>query len=311
MSFDFDAALSAPFRMQPGLRRLAAGAPQLTPSRPGSRHMREKLAVLSAFPDQALLCRPDFDGAPALDAICAQAAAEHPVHWTWDGRRAAAPRLGIAVAVDGRIDTLGPGAFGLGDELGRCLRGLAPAWRLPGLLALAFEEDLAVIDGGDATIPWLAVCLPSNWAPEEKAGRQFAAVHAPVADSALLLKAGDALARLVTGSERWERFVWNVTDHPRLHAHPARVDPDRWAATAVADAWWRTERQTFVPVAGRAQAVFTIQVRVQPIAEAIATPAHARRLHDVVASMSPAVLDYRALTRIREPLLAWLAARAG
>ena len=39
--------------------------------------------------------------------------------------------------------------------------------------------------------------------------------------------------RLVTGAERWERFVWNVTDQPRLHAHPARVDARRWQHTAV------------------------------------------------------------------------------
>ena len=54
MPFDFDAAVSAPFRMQPGLRRLAPGTPQLTPLAPGSRHQREKLAVLSAFPELAL-----------------------------------------------------------------------------------------------------------------------------------------------------------------------------------------------------------------------------------------------------------------
>ena len=35
--FDFDAAVSAPFRMQPGLRRLPAGSAQLTPLAPGSR----------------------------------------------------------------------------------------------------------------------------------------------------------------------------------------------------------------------------------------------------------------------------------
>ena len=43
MSFDFDAAVTAPFRMQPGLRRLAPGTPQLTPLAPGSRHQREKM----------------------------------------------------------------------------------------------------------------------------------------------------------------------------------------------------------------------------------------------------------------------------
>ena len=309
MAFDFDAAVRAPFRMQPGLRRLAAGSPQLTPLAPGSRHQREKLAVLSAFWPQALVAMPGFDAGPALTALCRHAAAERPEAWAWDGARAEARRLGTAVRADGEIEQTSPGRFGLGDEITRCLQGLPAAWRLAGLLSLAFAEDFAVVNGRDGTIPWLAVALPSHWAPEDKIGRHFAAVHAPVADSELLRKAGDSLMRLVTGAERWERFVWNVTDQPRLHAHPARVDSRRWQHTAVSDAWWRTERQSFMPVPGQRQAVFTIHVEVQRLADAIDTPARAAALHAAIASMSDAVLTYRGLTAVREPLLAWLAAR--
>ncbi len=309
MAFDFDAAVGAPFRMQPGLRRLAAGCAQLTPLAPGSRHQREKLAVLSAFWPQALLAVPGFDAAPALAALCRHVAAEHPRAWTWNGERAVALRLGTAVRADGQVEQTEPGRFGLGDEVARCLHGLPTAWRLPGLLSLAFAEDFAVVDGRDGTIPWLAVALPSHWAPEDKVGRHFAAIHAPVADSELLRKAGDSLMRLVSGTEHWERFVWNVTDQPRLQAHPARVDRQRWGHTAVADAWWRTERQTFLPVPEVTQAVFTIHVEVQRLAEAIDTPARAAALHAAVASMSDAVLAYRGLSAVREPLLAWLAAR--
>jgi hypothetical protein len=309
MAFDFDAAVHAPFRMQPGLRRLAAGCPQLAPLAPGSRHQREKLAVLSAFWPQALLAEPGFDAAPALAALCRQAAAEHPAAWSWDGDSAQARWLGTAVHADGRIEQTAPGRFGLGDEVARCLQGLPLPWRLPGLLSLAFAEDFAVVDGRSGTIPWLAVALPSHWAPEDKVGRHFAAVHAPVADGELLRKAGDPLMRLVSGTERWERFVWNVTDQPRLHAHPARVDHRRWHHTAVADAWWRTERQTFVPLPEARQAVFTIHVQVQRLAEAIDTPARAAALHAAVASMSDAVLAYRGLSTVRAPLLAWLAQR--
>lgn len=308
MTFDFDAAVSAPFRMQPGLRRLPVGSTQLTPLAPGSRHQREKLAVLSAFWPQALLGMPGFDAGPALQALCRHAAAEQPEAWGWDGERALARRLGTAVRASGEVEQTAPGRFGLGDETSRCLLGLPAPWRLAGLLSLAFAEDFAVVDGRTGSIPWLAVALPSHWAPEDKIGRHFAEVHAPVADSGLLRKAGDSLMRLVTGTERWERFVWNVTDQPRLHAHPARVDPLRWQHTAVADAWWRTERQTFLPVDGQAQAVFTIHVEVQRLAEAIATPARAAALHAAVASMSEAVLAYRGLAAVRAPLLAWLTA---
>jgi hypothetical protein len=309
MAFDFDSAVGAPFRMQPGLRRLAPGAAQLTPLSQNTRHQREKLAVLSAFSGQALLVREGFDPMPALAALCAQAAAEHPEDFRWDGQRAEAPRLRTAVA-GGEVESVGEGGFGVGDEMARCLNTLPAAWRLAGLLSLAFAEDFAIVDGNDGTIPWLAVALPSHWAPDEKIGRHFAEVHAPVADNTLIVGASTALTRLVTAEDRWERFVWNVTAHPRLHAHPRRCDPDRWAGTPVAQAWWRTERQTFIPVPGRQQAVFTIHVELQPLADAVAgSPERAARLHDAIASMSPAVLAYRGLTTVRDALLGWLAGR--
>ena len=314
MSFDFDAAVSAPFRMQPGLRRMADGAPHLTPVGPGSRHQREKLAILSARPQQALQVVPGFDARPALYALAAHAAVEHPAHFVWDGERAVAPTLGVAVQGE-RVDELGRGSFGLGDEIGRCLRGLPGEWRLAGLLSLAFIEDFALVDAGTGTLPWLAVALPSHWAPQHKVGRHFREVHAPVADNDLLLRAGDHLMRMACGPERWERFVWNVTRHPRLNAHPANVDPAPWAADAFADpaqphAWWRTERQTFIALPGAQQAIFTIHVEVGLLAAAIDAPHKAARLHDAIASMSDSVLAYRSLTSVRTPLLAWLAERA-
>ena len=311
MSFDFDAAVVAPFRMQPGLRRLAPGATQLTPLAPGARALREKLAVLGSFAPQALLAEPGFDAAPGLAALAAHAAAEWPDAFAWDGATASAPRLGWSVA-DDAPRPLGAQAPA---EIGACLAALPAGWRLAGLLSLAFAEDFAIVDAERGKIAWLAVCLPSHWAPEQKIGRNFAEVHAPVADAELLLRAGAHLLRLVSGEERWERFVWTVTSHPRLHAHPDRLAAERWPAGAprdeiVALAHWRTERQTFLPLPERRQAVFTILVDVRPLAEAVATPAQARRLHDALASMSPAVLAYRSLGAAREPLLEWLAARA-
>jgi dimethylamine monooxygenase subunit A len=311
IGFDFDAAVVSPFRMQPGLRRLADGAVQLTPARPGSRHQREKLAVLSAFATHALVQGPGFEASPALHALAAQAAREHPDWFGWDGARASS--LGVSVA-DGEVSDTAHGVFGLGDEIGRCLRGLPPEWRLAGLICLAFKEDFAIVDGANATLPWIAACLPSHWAPEAKVGRHFTEVHAPVADNTLLVRAGDHLLRLACGTERWERFVWNVTRSPRLNAHPALADPAPWRADAFDHdpprAWFRSERQTFIPLPEHMQAVFTIGVDVVPLAQAMDAPERAQRLHDAVATMSDAVLAYRSLGAVRAPLLAWLAARA-
>ena len=310
MPFDFN-AISSPFRMQPGLRRLAPGDPQLTPNRPGDRAWREKLAVLHKHAHQALLMSPDFDPRPALRALFEHAAAEHPEAWRFESDGPVqALQLGWAVR-DGVATSIVADAP---DEIGRCLAALPPNWRSTALFCLAFAEDLAVIDGNTAHIPWLAVCLPSHWAPEEKIGQHFAEVHAPVADNRMLIAASDHLARLVTGSDRWQRWVWNVTNHPQLDAHPVRLQGHDWPANVdaeqlAASAFLRTERQTFIPLTTHRQAVFTIHVESQPLAQAITEPEQAQRLHDALLSMSAAVLGYRHLTDARDRLLMWLRGR--
>jgi hypothetical protein len=255
---------AVPFRMQPGLRRLAAGARHLTPLAPGSVLWQEKKRVMEAGASRLLA--PGFDARPAIAAILAQARAE-----------------GIAAAEP---------------------------------IELAFEEDFAVLEAAGTTLPWLCVCVPSHWAPEDKLGLPFFAVHAPVADNQALLAAGDQLVQLVTGGERFERFVWTISpsgrhdQHPRRHPRapwPADEDPDAFARQC----FLRSERQTFFPVPGGGQAVFTIRVLLQPLAQAVRTREDARRLHDSLASMSDAVLAYKNLAAARTPLLAWLAARAG
>jgi len=72
MDFDFS-HIAVPFRMLPGLRRLAAGTPQLTRIDPGHALHAEKRAVLQA--GQSRHVDPGFDPAPALAAIAEQALA--------------------------------------------------------------------------------------------------------------------------------------------------------------------------------------------------------------------------------------------
>jgi dimethylamine monooxygenase subunit A len=308
MPFD-PASISAPFRMQPGLRRLAAGSPQLHANAPGSAHLAAKLAVLRDHADAALCAVPGWDAAPALQALCAQACTDQPQAWGPGPRGGWQARLlGWSVNAD-QVHGDGPA------EIGEVLRGLPPPWRLAGLLALALKEDLAVLDGLTATVPWLAVCMPSHWAPRDKLGRHFAEVHAPVADNQLLLQAADALSRLVSGPATWERFVWTLTTSAALDGHPARQPSPPWPAAADADelaasAWLRTERQTFIPVPAHSQAVFTIEVEQRPLTDFVARePAATPALAAALASMSDAVLAYRGLGPARARLIDWLQAQ--
>ena len=132
-----------------------------------------------------------------------------------------------------------------------------------------------------------------------------------MADNATLLAAGAHLMRLVCDTQRWERFVWTLTPNPAHDQHPRRRAPIPWPAQApAACAHLRTEHQTFIPFPERCQAVFTIRVMLQPLAQAVNTPEQARRLHDSLASMSDAMLAYKNLTPARDPLLRWLASRS-
>jgi len=318
MPFDFNAAVTAPFVVQPDLRRMAPGGAQLTPNiapeRGTALHLREKLAVFQAYPWQALCSRDGFDATPAVEALAQHAAREQPQAFAIDGARWVAPILGWAVAADGSLDELDP-ARTPWPECGDCLRALPAPWRRTVLLSLAFAEDFAIVDGSDATVPWLAVALPSHWAPEQQVGRPFAETHAPAEDR-LTVGAASQLAELLRSAERWERFAWTIVPHPRLHAHPDRVDPAPWPAdlqgdALAAQAWWRTECQTFIPVEGQAQAVFTIHVEVQPLRTALADGARRARVHDALASMSNALLEYRGLAPVRDRLLHWLGGHGG
>jgi hypothetical protein len=314
-AFDFDAAVTAPFRMQPGLRPVAEGTPALHALKPGSAVLAEKLAVLRSEAASALLCAEGFDPVPGWHALAAEAAQHCPDAIVVDAHGVAARWLGWRLSWDGRRLEPKPSPPSPADAaVGAVLAALDPRSRLAGLLSLALHEDFAIVDGERTTIGALAVCLPSHWVPAEKIGRPFAAVHAPVADNATLIAASRHLMQLVCRPPRWERFVWNVSAHRWHDQHPDRHPRAEWPAAADAlltAAQWRTERQSFIPLPERGQAVFTIHVDVQPLAAAVNTPQRAAALHAALASMSEAVLAYRGLVTARPPLLDALARQAG
>ncbi|MFM9878878.1 MAG: heme-dependent oxidative N-demethylase subunit alpha family protein [Burkholderiaceae bacterium] len=302
MAFDFS-HIPVPFRMQPGLQRITPAEARLTPLQPGSKLHAEKSLVCQAH--QAVLTVPGFDAANAIHTIALSADSTLATS-QFDLKKAA--------------ETPGDAS----QALANTAEAQAHAW------ALKVQEDFCVIEGSDARLVWLCVCSPSHWAPEEKIGLPFAAVHAPVAGNAALLAATPPLLQRITSGEAsqryWRRQVWTITPCARYDQHPQRHPRTPWPAWHAGEnapqfalhfaeqCWLRSECQTFLPVllpngSASAQTLFTIRVELQPLVQAVQAPWQAQRLADSLASMTDAVLAYKNLSAARAPLLAWLNTR--
>jgi dimethylamine monooxygenase subunit A len=293
--------VTAPFTMRPGLSRLAPGQRHLATGQ--SQTIAEKLAALTHPGSDALLVAPDFDPIRALTALAQTAAAEFPEVFLFENTAFYAISTGMKYEFSSNtlIDTASNGIFSSLNPLYRS------GWRgLAALLALSLEEDFAVVDGRTRSLAMLGVALPSHWVPAEKIGLSFHDAHAPVADNQQLIAAGDGLMKLVTSGERWQRHVWVVSPSHLRDAHPKRHMRKPWPAAQqmLTQSYLRVERQTFIPVAGLPQAVFTIHVSTHRLVDVCAHPGNAQRLRDALASQSDAVLAYRSMpASIRDALV--------
>lgn len=271
-------AVHTPFRMRPGLSRLAVTAaedgdpPLFLRDVRADAYAEHKRAVLQARPRRAPVGEPD----PAvLDAIA----------------RAYAAQTGVVLAPDAQS------------------------------LAQGMQEDFVILhdEPGDGfRTRFLSVCFPSNWNPAEKLGLDFTAIHAPVADNALLQAGARGIVDMAFRQAPMLRHVWLLTPNGDLAQHP-ETRRTRWEdALAMTDApgasgrlvdqvFFRVERQTTLPLPALRRGVFFIRVLVTPLAEVLAVaPERSAELADALASMSAAVVAYRGMTAVRDRLCAEL-----
>ncbi|MGS5089988.1 heme-dependent oxidative N-demethylase subunit alpha family protein [Hydrogenophaga sp. A37] len=271
-------AVSSPFRMRPGLARLAA-----------AHDMR--------------------DAAPPLFVRDPQAAAyaEHK-------------RVSLQQhRARGQIGEADPAVLQAIADTYKAQTGV-PLKPEADALAVGLQEDFVILhDEPDGMrTRFLSVSFPSNWAPAEKLGLDFAAIHAPVADNALLQAGGQAIIDMAFRQASMLRHVWLLTPSGDLPQHP-ETRRTRWEdAVLQADAsgqrlidqvFYRVERQTTLPLPALRRGVFFIRVMVCPLAEALAVePGRATQLAEALTSMSDAVVAYRGMVAVRERLCAELVA---
>jgi hypothetical protein len=279
-------AVSSPFRMRPGLARLAASGH--APAEPPALFVRDALASAYAGHKRAALqahrarCQIGQADPAVLQAIASTYAAQ----------------TGAVLAPEADALTLG------------------------------LQEDFVILhdepdgEAGARTLRtrFLSVCFPSNWSPAEKHGLDFAAIHAPVADNALLQAGGKGIVDMAFRQAPMLRHVWLLTPSGDLPQHP-ETRRTRWEdALAAADApgasgrlldqvFYRVERQTTLPLPALHRGVFFIRVIVCPLSEALGVaPGRAAQLAEALASMSEAVVTYRGMGAVRERLCAELGA---
>lgn len=276
--------VSSPFRMRPGLARLPvhAGVQDGTPAPPPRLFVRDALAgAYAAHKRDALDVHRGRAQVGQADRSVLAAMAE-----------AYAAESGVRIAAEADA------------------------------LALGLQEDFVILhDEGDGfRTRFLSVCFPSNWSPADKLGLDFAAIHAPVADNALLQSGARGIVDMAFRQAPMLRHVWLLTPGGALAQHPEtrRV---RWAdALAAAEApgatgrlidrvFFRVERQTTLPLPALRRGVFFIRVMVCPLAEVLRAEAgRAAQLAEAMDSMSEAVVAYRGMSSARDRLVGELRA---
>ena len=257
--------------------------------------------------------QPDLRRLPADDVFAHRLEPATPLHTTKASVVAAGEAFHCVQGFDGRpaLDVLSrlvrasdPNAV-MDDSAGQKDRALA--------MALAIEEDFAVLDLDSGRVPLLCVCVPSRWAPEDKLGQSLLDIHAPVADNLRLLAATQSILGLLRTGQSWERHVWTISPSASYDLHPRRMPAPTWPDAAdpaefAARCHLRVEQQTLVP-AGH-QCLFMIRVMLTPLTQAVRGADDARHLRNALRSMSDAVLAYKNLGVAREPLCRWLDSRA-
>ncbi len=183
-------------------------------------------------------------------------------------------------------------------------------------LACQIQEDLAVVST-EAGRDWLSavhVCSPSGWAPAEKIGQDFGALHDPVPGMESLRPLAGKLVDLIVHRGPHVRFVWGISPDRRLNRHPkppVGISPATWRGrydwSQPSPFVVRVERQCLYPLPQVGASLFCIRLSFIDAAELRTDEERRAQLRAALLSMSPASRTYKGVTECFEPLIAWLA----
>ena len=165
------------------------------------------------------------------------------------------------------------------------------------------QEDIAIcqLDGDRDWLAAIHLSAPNHWAPAEKIGKPFSAVHAIVPGMEKLNQQYFKMLTTAVQKGPFFRFAWGIATDTRLNHHPIPppgIDPLFWEGRRVesdtSQIYLRVERQTTVGIPACNAFLFTIRTYFYDIDELTAEEKNA--LFRAVESMSPQSLEYKGLT---------------
>lgn len=159
-------------------------------------------------------------------------------------------------------------------------------------LSLRLEEDVAIMHQGKLSA--ICFCFPSGFKPAERIGMLLSDIHKPVADNDMLVKASPGIARVMCEQPSFRRYVWTITNNPKLSNHPnEKID---LIPKSIDDLYFRWETQTTARI-DNDTSLFFVKVDVVSLKEVWSA-----KILDSINSMSDAVLTYKNLHEVKKLL---------
>ncbi|MBD2342554.1 heme-dependent oxidative N-demethylase family protein [Anabaena subtropica] len=182
-------------------------------------------------------------------------------------------------------------------------------------LAAQLQEDLTVICRSADGSNWLSavhLCYPNHWSAEEKIGRDFAAIHAPVAGMEKINRRAEAIVNTMIARKPTVRFAWGLSTDTRLNHHPEpppNVSASQWQGRKFdlqsPRLYLRIERQVIWGLPEYDTALFTIRTYFRDCSVVKQDSVLRSKLYAAVESMSAESLIYKGLAESRDSILQW------
>ncbi len=184
-------------------------------------------------------------------------------------------------------------------------------------IARQAQGDFVLLDQreGDLWADAGMVTSQADWSLAFDAGMSFKQWHGPVPlahEIGIFDRALKYLLALRQG-QPVRRLNWTMTVHPRLDTAPETYPawgPDRTLVTADnagSLVHLRVELQALYRLPRSNGVLFSVRCYLASLDDIATYPKWARRLHRVLESLPPPLVEYKGLTRYRDTVVSWLA----